>query len=51
MPEGIQDDLHDCPTSSIIFMSEDSKLIAATCNTDPVREDAAATTAQLRAWC
>ncbi len=30
-------------------MSEDSKLIAAICITDPVREDAAATITQLRA--
>ena len=50
MPEGIQDDLAQiAPTSSIIFMSEDSKLIAAICITDPVREDAAATITQLRA--
>ena len=49
MPEKIQEDLaRIAPTSSTIFMSEDSKLIAAICITDPVREDAAATIAQLR---
>ena len=49
MPDRIQEDLaRIAPTSSTIFMSEDSKLIAAICITDPVREDAAATIAQLR---